>query len=204
MGTSTTTRCGSRATWPGTWAAPATTTSLWLGALAPSLGVGLGALLVGLAEPPGLGAEAELAPGFALALAAELGVALAEALAELAPGFVLALAAGLGVLALAVLAADGQAWPLACLSATSVMRPASRSTLTSPWPGPKTTRPSRLATAAASTPTAKVNVAVLNSTFLPLTGRRRALNCTRYTPGLVKAQLICWWASAGKLTVSCL
>ena len=160
MGTSTTTRCGSRATWPGTWAAPATTTSLWLGALAPSLGVGL-------AEPPGLGA----------------------ALAELA---------------LAVLAADGQAWPLACLSATSVMRPASRSTLTSPWPGPKTTRPSRLATAAASTPTAKVNVAVLNSTFLPLTGRRRALNCTRYTPGLVKAQLICWWASAGKLTVSCL
>ena len=167
MGTSTTTRCGSRATWPGTWAAPATTTSLWLGALAPSLGVGLGALLVGLAEPPGLGA----------------------ALAELA---------------LAVLAADGQAWPLACLSATSVMRPASRSTLTSPWPGPKTTRPSRLATAAASTPTAKVNVAVLNSTFLPLTGRRRALNCTRYTPGLVKAQLICWWASAGKLTVSCL
>ena len=167
MGTSTTTRCGSRATWPGTWAAPATTTSLWLGALAPSLGVGLGALLVGLAEPPGLGA----------------------ALAELA---------------LAVLAADGQAWPLACLSATRVMRPASRSTLTSPWPGPKTTRPSRLATAAASTPTAKVNVAVLNSTFLPLTGRRRALNCTRYTPGLVKAQLICWWASAGKLTVSCL
>ena len=163
MGTSTTTRCGSRATWPGTWAAPATTTSLWLGALAPSLGVGLGALPVGLAEPPGL-----------------------------------------GVLALAVLAADGQAWPLACLSATSVMRPASRSTLTSPWPGPKTTRPSRLATAAASTPTAKVNVAVLNSTFLPLTGRRRALNCTRYTPGLVKAQLICWWASAGKLTVSCL
>ena len=135
---------------------------------------------------------------------ASLGVALAEALAELAPGFVLALAAGLGVLALAVLAADGQAWPLACLSATSVMRPASRSTLTSPWPGPKTTRPSRLATAAASTPTAKVNVAVLNSTFLPLTGRRRALNCTRYTPGLVKAQLICWWASAGKLTVSCL
>ena len=168
MGTSTTTRCGSRATWPGTWAAPATTTSLWLGALAPSLGVGL-------AEPPGLGAEAELA-----------------------------LAAGLGVLALAVLAADGQACPLACLSATSVIRPASRSTLTSPWPGPKTTRPSRLATAAASTPTAKVNVAVLNSTFLPLTGRRRALNCTRYTPGLVKAQLICWWASAGKLTVSCL
>ena len=160
MGTSTTTRCGSRATWPGTWAAPATTTSLWLGALAPSLGVGL-------AEPPGLGAA-------------------------------------LGELALAVLAADGQAWPLACLSATSVMRPASRSTLTSPWPGPKTTRPSRLATAAASTPTAKVNVAVLNSTFLPLTGRRRALNCTRYTPGLVKAQLICWWASAGKLTVSCL
>ena len=167
MGTSTTTRCGSRATWPGTWAAPATTTSLWLGALAPSLGVGLGALLVGLAEPPGLGAA-------------------------------------LGELALAVLAADGQAWPLACLSATRVMRPASRSTLTSPWPGPKTTRPSRLATAAASTPTAKVNVAVLNSTFLPLTGRRRALNCTRYTPGLVKAQLICWWASAGKLTVSCL
>ena len=160
MGTYTTTRCGSRATWPGTWAAPATTTSLWLGALAPLLGVGL-------AEPPGLGAA-------------------------------------LGELALAVLAADGQAWPLACLSATSVMRPASRSTLTSPWPGPKTTRPSRLATAAASTPTAKVNVAVLNSTFLPLTGRRRALNCTRYTPGLVKAQLICWWASAGKLTVSCL
>ena len=201
MGTSTTTRCGSRATWPGTWAAPATTTSLWLGALAPSLGVGLGALLVGLAEPPGLGAEAELVRPAGLA---PLGVALAEALAELAPGFVLALAAGLGVLALAVLAADGQAWPLACLSATSVMRPASRSTLTSPWPGPKTTRPSRLATAAASTPTAKVNVAVLNSTFLPLTGRRRALNCTRYTPGLVKAQLICWWASAGKLTVSCL
>ena len=194
MGTSTTTRCGSRATWPGTWAAPATTTSLWLGALAPSLGVGL-------AEPPGLGAEAELVRPAGLA---PLGVALAEALAELAPGFVLALAAGLGVLALAVLAADGQAWPLACLSATSVMRPASRSTLTSPWPGPKTTRPSRLATAAASTPTAKVNVAVLNSTFLPLTGRRRALNCTRYTPGLVKAQLICWWASAGKLTVSCL
>ena len=201
MGTSTTTRCGSRATWPGTWAAPATTTSLWLGALAPSLGVGLGALPVGLAEPPGLGAEAELVRPAGLA---PLGVALAEALAELAPGFVLALAAGLGVLALAVLAADGQAWPLACLSATSVMRPASRSTLTSPWPGPKTTRPSRLATAAASTPTAKVNVAVLNSTFLPLTGRRRALNCTRYTPGLVKAQLICWWASAGKLTVSCL
>ena len=201
MGTSTTTRCGSRATWPGTWAAPATTTSLWLGALAPSLGVGLGALLVGLAEPPGLGAEAELVRPAGLA---PLGVALAEALAELAPGFVLALAAGLGVLALAVLAADGQAWPLACLSATSMMRPASRSTLTSPWPGPKTTRPSRLATAAASTPTAKVNVAVLNSTFLPLTGRRRALNCTRYTPGLVKAQLICWWASAGKLTVSCL
>ena len=194
MGTSTTTRCGSRATWPGTWAAPATTTSLWLGALAPSLGVGL-------AEPPGLGAEAELVRPAGLA---PLGVALAEALAELAPGFVLALAAGLGVLALAVLAADGQAWPLACLSATSVMRPASRSTLTSPWPGPKTTRPSRLATAAASTPTAKVNVAVLNSTFLPLTGRKRALNCTRYTPGLVKAQLICWWASAGKLTVSCL
>ena len=186
MGTSTTTRCGSRATWPGTWAAPATTTSLWLGALAPSLGAGLGALLVGLAEPPGLGAEAELAP---------LGVVLAEALAELAPGF---------AFALAVLAADGQACPLACLSATKVMRPASRSTLTSPWPGPKTTRPSRLATAAASTPTAKVNVAVLNTTFLPLTGRRRALNCTRYTPGLVKAQLICWWASAGKLTVSCL
>ena len=201
MGTSTTTRCGSRATWPGTWAAPATTTSLWLGALAPSLGVGLGALLIGLAEPPGLGAEAELVRPAGLA---PLDVALAEALAELAPGFVLALAAGLGVLALAVLAADGQAWPLACLSATSVMRPASRSTLTSPWPGPKTTRPSRLATAAASTPTAKVNVAVLNSTFLPLTGRRRALNCTRYTPGLVKAQLICWWASAGKLTVSCL
>ena len=201
MGTSTTTRCGSRATWPGTWAAPATTTSLWLGALVPSLGAGLGALLVGLAEPPGLGAEAELVRPAGLA---PLGVALAEALAELAPGFVLALAAGLGVLALAVLAADGQAWPLACLSATSVMRPASRSTLTSPWPGPKTTRPSRLATAAASTPTAKVNVAVLNSTFLPLTGRRRALNCTRYTPGLVKAQLICWWASAGKLTVSCL
>ena len=189
MGTSTTTRCGSRATWPGTWAAPATTTSLWLGALVPSLGAGLGALLVGLAEPPGLGAEAELVRPAGLA---PLGVALAEALAELAPGFVLALAAGLGVLALAVLAADGQAWPLACLSATSVMRPASRSTLTSPWPGPKTTRPSRLATAAASTPTAKVNVAVLNSTFLPLTGRRRALNCTRYTPGLVKAQLICW------------
>ena len=201
MGTSTTTRCGSRATWPGTWAASATTTSLWLGALAPSLGAGLGALLVGLAEPPGLGAEAELVRPAGLA---PLGSALAEALAELAPGFVLALAAGLGVLALAVLAADGQAWPLACLSATSVMRPASRSTLTSPWPGPKTTRPSRLATAAASTPTAKVNVAVLNSTFLPLTGRRRALNCTRYTPGLVKAQLICWWASAGKLTVSCL
>ena len=201
MGTSTTTRCGSRATWPGTWAAPATTTSLWLGALVPSLGAGLGALLVGLAEPPGLGAEAELVRPAGLA---PLGVALAEALAELAPGFVLALAAGLGVLALAVLAADGQAWPLACLSATSVMRPASRSTLTSPWPGPKTTRPSRLATAAASTPTAKVNVAVLNSTFLPLTGRRRALNCTRYTPGLVKAQLICWWAPAGKLTVSCL
>ena len=195
MGTSTTTRCGSRATWPGTWAAPATTTSLWLGPLAPSLGVGL-------AEPPGLGAAlAELALAVGLA---PLGVALAEALAELAPGFALALAAGLGVLALAVLVADGQAWPLACLSATSVMRPASRSTLTSPWPGPKTTRPSRLATAAASTPTAKVNVAVLNSTFLPLTGRRRALNCTRYTPGLVKAQLICWWASAGKLTVSCL
>ena len=182
MGTSTTTRCGSRAMWPGTWAAPATTTSLWLGALAPSLGVGLGVLPAGLAEPPGLGAEAELVRPAGLA---PLGVALAE-------------------LALAVLAADGQAWPLACLSATRVMRPASRSTLTSPWPGPKTTRPSRLATAAASTPTAKVNVAVLNTTFLPLTGRRRALNCTRYTPGLVKAQLICWWASAGKLTVSCL
>ena len=107
MGTSTTTRCGSRATWPGTWAAPATTTSLWLGALAPSLGVGLGALLVGLAEPPGLGAAlGELALAVGLA---PLGVALAEALAELAPGFVLALAAGLGVLALAVLAADGQA-----------------------------------------------------------------------------------------------
>ena len=99
MGTSTTTRCGSRATWPGTWAAPATTTSLWLGALAPSLGVGL-------AEPPGLGAEAELVRPAGLA---PLGSALAEALAELAPGFVLALAAGLGVLALAVLAADGQA-----------------------------------------------------------------------------------------------
>ena len=86
--------------WPGTWAAPATTTSLWLGALAPSLGVGL-------AEPPGLGAAlGELALAVGLA---PLGVALAEALAELAPGFVLALAAGLGVLALAVLAADGQA-----------------------------------------------------------------------------------------------